>query len=297
MVERLRGLRPEARLQALAVVVWVAQPFTLGPLLGDAIDPARDGFRGVASWGAWAWWLIVLVALAVPRPVTLTVARIGAPAAVPAALWAVVEVDAATTATVGLVSAVVATITVLAPGLGDRFVDGVSYGDERRYVLRAPGPVLLGVLLPTWALTVAGVVIGPLLLADERWVAGALATAAGLPVALVGFRAILRLTARFVVFVPNGLVVHDRTVLREPVLFTRNEIEGFGPAPAGSAALDLTAAALGLALELRLGASATLPVVTGPTDTEETDTRAVLVAPSRPAAVLRTAQERGIRIA
>ena len=281
---------------ALAALVWVVQPFTLGPLIDDALDPTRDAFTTVASSGAWLWWLAVLVSLVVPRPLTLTIARIGAPAALPGAIWAAVESSDSTVAIVGVTSGTVAALAVLAPGIGDRFVDGASYGDERRFVLRPPGPVLIGVLLPTWVVTAVGVVAGPLLLADERWVAGGVALAAGLPVAAIGFRALLRLTQRFVVFVPNGFVVHDGTVLAEPVLFTRAQIGALGPASADSVALDLTAAALGLALELKLAESTTLPVVSGPNKTEATEVRALLIAPSRPATVMRVAKERGIRI-
>ena len=129
---------------------------------------------------------------------------------------------------------------------------GSSYGDERRMPLRVPGPLLAGPLVLVWAVAVAGVAAGPLLLAARQWVAGAAAMAAGLPAAGVAVRSMHTLARRWLVFVPNGLVVHDPLVLVEPVLLRRADVRSLGPAPADTAALDLTRGALGLALEVRL---------------------------------------------
>lgn len=295
MIDRLRR-DPERLTSWVALALWVAQPFTLGPLLGDALDPARDLFRTTASWGLWIWWLVVLVALALPRPLTLTVVRIGGPAALPAAVWAAIETDDTTTILVGMVGAAVVTAMLLHPTLADRFVDGASYGEERRFVLRPPGPVLIGLLVPSWVMTIIGILAGPLLLADEQWILGAVVLILGFPPAFIATRALHQLTNRFVVFVPNGLVVHDLTVMREPVLFTAREIAGLAPAPAESTAADMTSSALGLALELKLSGPATVPVAVGRLETEDRDIRALLISPSRPAAVMRLAQERGFRI-
>ncbi|MEZ5247450.1 MAG: hypothetical protein R2707_20345 [Acidimicrobiales bacterium] len=295
MIERLRG-QPEKLNGWLAFIVWVVQPFTLGPLLGEALDPTRDLFRTACSWALWLGWLEVLVALALPRPITLTVTRIGATATVPMAVWAAVGTDETTLTVVGLLSAIAAAGVVLAPTFADRFIDGVSYGEERRFALRPPGPVLVGLLVPTWAVVVAGACAGPLLLADEQWVLGGILTVVGWPPAVLGARALHQLTNRFVVFVPNGFVVHDLTVMREPVLFQSREIAGLAPALADTAADDMTGAALGLALELKLAAPATLPMVAGRKETEDRDVRALLIAPSRPAAVMTLAQTRGFRI-
>ena len=74
--------------------------------------------------------------------------------------------------------------------------------------------------------------------------AGAIVTVVGFGVAWFPLNALHRLTNRFLVFVPNGLVVHDPTQLREPVLFVKREIAGLAPAPADTTAKDITAAAL-----------------------------------------------------
>lgn len=289
------------RLILPALTAWIVAPFTTGVVVGDALHPAADGFRSAVSVGAWLAWTVTLIAIVVPRPVTLTIARLGTAGGVAAAAWAAAVVagrpdpDAAMVL-FGVLAAVVAAVALHLPGVGDRFVDGISYGDERRYLLRAPGPVLIGALVPSVAIVLVGAAAGPLLLADERWVLGAVVTVVGWGAAWFPLNALHRLTNRFVVFVPNGLVVHDPMIIREPVLFVSREIAGLGPAPRDTAASDFTSNALGLALELRLAETVELPVVTGRTDTEERPVRALLIAPSSPGAVVRTARERGLPV-
>ena len=232
------------RLVAIAVVVWVIQPFTTGALIGEALSDADDPFRTTVSVAAWALWALILVAMAVPRPVTLTIARIGTTGGLAAAVWAAWDVDrnhpdaSTTLLAVGVIAAIVAFATINLPGVGDRFVDGVSYGEEARFLLRAPGPVLLVALAPSALLVVVGATAGPLLLADERWVAGVIVTVVGFAIAWFPLNALHRLTNRFLVFVPNGLVVHDLTQMREPVLFVKREIAGLAPAPADTRSVE-----------------------------------------------------------
>ena len=125
-------------------VAWALLPLVLGPLLADALDPRDDLFRTGVSVALWVLWALTLLATAVPRPLTLTLVRIVVPASVPAAAWAAVAHGAHTNTAVGLVAALVVTVCALLPTTGDAFVDGASYGDERRFLLRPPGAFLLG---------------------------------------------------------------------------------------------------------------------------------------------------------
>jgi hypothetical protein len=127
-------------------------------------------------------------------------------------------------------------------------------------------------------------------------VGGAVALVVGWPLAFLAARALHQLARRFVVFVPNGFVLHDLTVMREPVLFSARDIAGLGPALADTTAPDFTNQALGLALELKLRRTVTVPAVTGRAETTEQDLGALLFSPSRPAAVMRVAAERGVAI-
>jgi len=126
-------------------------------------------------------------------------------------------------------------------------------------------------------------------------VPGAVALAAGLPLAWWGARVLHGLSRRWLVFVPNGVVVHDPLTLADPVLLRRGTVRSLGPAPAGTDAHDLTGGASGLALEVRLtGPLSLLPVTARRRPTELVDVTAVLVTPGRPGRVLAEARRRGL---
>ena len=276
-------------------VAWVVLPLLAGPALTDALGELPAGERslevacGVGLWGGWA---AVLVATLVPSTVSLTVLRIAAPAAVAASVAALAVTGASAAAAVGTAACLVAALAALAPETSEAFVDGSSYGDERRLPVRVPVAVLAGPAELAWIATVVGALAGPLALASGRWLVGAALLAAGVPVARWGARVLHTLSRRWLVFVPTGFVIHDRLALLEPVLVRRSEIRSLGPAPAGSDALDLTAGAAGLALEVVLAAPvALLPVRRGRT-TEVVDADRLLVTPSRPGRVLDEARRR-----
>jgi hypothetical protein len=277
-----------------ARVTWLVLPVLLGPALGDALDDASRPVQVVASIGLWLGWAAVLVATLVPTTVSLTALRCATPAAVVAAVAATVADGASAATVVGLAAALVAALAAFWPGTGEAFVAGSSYGDERRMPLRVPGPLLAGPLVLIWVAATAGVAAGPLLLAARQWIAGAAALAVGLPVALVAFRSLHTLARRWLVFVPAGVVVHDPLALAEPVLLRRSEVRSFGPAPADAAALDLTRGALGLALEVTLASPVSVVLAGGGRQGvhEATTAGALLVAPTRPGAVLAEARRR-----
>jgi hypothetical protein len=273
-------------------------PLALGPLLADALDP-RDGlFRRGVSIALWAAWALTLVATAILRPWTLTLVRIAAPASCAAALWAAIAHGAHTNTAVGLAAAVITTVSALLPTTGDVFADGASYGDERRFLLRVPGPYLLGPIPLAWAVVVAGITAGPLLLLARQWIVGAVVTVVGALAAWRTARSLAALTTRWLVFVPAGVVVHDPITLAEPTLFPRANVTSFGPAPADTDAVDLTANALGLALQIDLAAPQPVPCLTRPTtrrrDAEARVVDRLMVTPTRPGAVVAEARARKV---
>jgi hypothetical protein len=279
--------------------LWATLPLTAGPTFADALDQRSSAFRTSCSVALWVLWIVVLAASLLPRTPTLTAVRCAAPAAVVAAAWAVAAGPSPDGLDVlALTAAVAAAGLCLTAWFGDVFVDGDSYGDERRFLLRVPGPLLLAPVPLAWAALVVGATTGPLLLAAAEPVVGILALLVGWPVALVCARALHALTQRSLIFVPGGVVVHDLTALVTPVLLRRGRVTALGFAPAGTTALDLTRGSLGTALELRLAEPEALPIVrrTGRTTERGEDVRvdALLVAPSRPAAVVAEARERRI---
>ncbi len=279
---------------------WASLPFTAGPTLADALDGAGGSFRVVASIGLWVVWGLTLLATLVPHALTLTVHRIVAPAAVAAIVWAVVETDVSVLGAAGLTVAVAAAALAQTTSAGALFVDGSSYGDERRLPLRPPAALLLGPIPLAWAVTVAGAAVGPLLLGDQRWIAGALVTAVGLPAAAVGARSLYALARRWVVFVPAGLVLHDAMALADPQLFRRGDVELLAPALDGSGARDLSLGASGLLLELRLRVETKValrpPRRSPPGRGEPVAVRALLFAPTQPGRVLAEASRRRIAV-
>jgi hypothetical protein len=99
------------------------------------------------------------------------------------------------------------------------------------------------------ALLATGVVAGPLLLADERYVLGAIALAAAVPVVRAAGRSLYALSQRWAVLVPAGIVLKDPLTLVDPVLFPRDKIASLRPLPFPTAPADDI-------LDLRLGAAA-----------------------------------------
>lgn len=274
-------------------IAWLAQPLCLGPALAAALDGASRPVQLVASLGAWAGWLAVLVAALVPTTLSLTVLRVGGPAAAAAGLAVLVTAGVSPATVGGLVAGIVAMLACLLPETAEAFVDGSSYGDERRLPLRTPAALLAGPAELAWLAVVAGIAAGPLLLAARQWLAGAVALAVGLPLASVAARSLHGLARRWLVFVPAGVVVHDPLALADPVLLPRSSVRRFGPAPADSDALDLTGGAWGLALEARFVAPITvLQLAPRRAPVELADVGALLVTPTRPGRVLAEARRR-----
>jgi hypothetical protein len=279
-----------------ARVAWVLLPVVAGAALADALDGRSTAVQWVASIGLWAVWAGVLVATLLPRTASLTALRIAAPASLGAAVWAA-PVDGVSGAdVVALVWTAVVCVVAFSPWTGDVFVNGSSYGAERRLTLRVPAALALGPVELAWVAVVGGAIAGPLLLAARQWVLGAVAVAAGLAVVRPAVRSLHSLARRWVVFVPAGIVLHDPLALAENQLFPRRMVVRLEPAPADPGdALDLTRGALGLALVLEASEPVSLAVRTGRVRTNETvDATAVLFTPTRPAALLAEARERRI---
>ncbi len=278
-------------------VGWIALPLVAGPSFADALAARSRPVQLVGSVGMWLLWAVVLVAVLVPRTVSLTVVRIATPAAVAASLWAATRGDANAGDAVAVAVAAVALVASLHPLTGDAFVNGSSYGDERRMPLRVPGALLLGPIAVAEIATVTGVVAGPLLLAARMWVAGALALAIGVPVAAITARALHGLARRWIVFVPAGVVVHDSSGLVDPILLPRRMVRRFGPAPAGTDALDLTQRSLGLALEIEANEPVDLLLTRpGRRAAEAMAVSKLLVSPTRPGAALAEAARRRLPV-
>src|SRR5215831_12968674 len=149
---------------------WALLAVAAAPAFRDALQGRSGAVQVVAAGGLWAGWVVVLAATLVPSPVSLTVVRVLAPGAVLAAVAAIAL-------------SVVATILAFTAEVGGLFVQAGAYGDESRFLLRPPGPLVAGPLEIAWSALALSVGAGPLLLAARTWIAGGVLTVFGLVLA------------------------------------------------------------------------------------------------------------------
>ena len=272
---------------------WALLVVIAGPSLASALDDWSVPVRTAASVLLWAGWAVVLGALLVVHPVSLTVARVLAPCALVVGVWAAVDVRGGWS-WVAVAFMVLPVAMVFLPETGVLFVNGSAYPNERRFPLRVPGSLVLGPLEVAWVLLVGLPVAAVLLLADGRWVVGGVVAVVAAVVVVVLGRALHGLSRRWVVFVPAGLVLHDAMSLADPVLFPKTKIASIDVAPADTAGLDLTQRSPGLAVELALSEPAPLVLAGGPGRRvgATVDAGAVLFTPTRPGEVVAEAGRR-----
>jgi hypothetical protein len=279
-------------------IAWFGLPVTAGLAIAHGLRDASTPVQVVAATLAWLAWGAVAVAVLVPRTVSLTALRVGAPAALAASVWATVsagEVGAAEILAIAW-TALLAAVVLFVPVVTDIFVDGSSYGPELRMALRTPAPLLLGPVELAWAVVVAGLTAGPLLLAARAWIPGVVALVVGGVVVRPALRSLHQLSRRWLVFVRAGVVLHDPLSLADPVLFPRKDVQTLAPAAAEAegVATDLTGRALGLAVELRTRSKIQIGVVERRGQSRNVSTDWILFTPARPGALLAEARQRGI---
>lgn len=277
--------------------LWLTLPLTVGDLVTAALADRSDAVGVTVVVLAWAVWAGGLLASLVVLPPALTALRILAPLPLAAAALGAVEVTPSGAGWLGLAAAAVVVVLALSAEVGADFIDGASYGDERRFGLRPPGALLLGPVQLTWLLTVAPLLVGLPLLAARSWLVGGALTALGLATAWWGVGVLHRLSRRCLVFVPAGLTLVDELTVVDPILFRRRDVGRLGPAPADSNALDLSGAAPGLILQIDVDPPVpVLPTVGRRRETQVAAVDSMLVAPSRPGALLRHAGTRDLAV-
>jgi hypothetical protein len=274
-------------------VAWIAVVFLAVPAIDGAFEGRSDTVHDVVLAVGAALWVLGVGAMAIPGVVSLTATRLLVPLSVPAAFLAAFTGAEALPAVGFVAAALVATFLAFTAGLGRAFVQASAYGDEDRHLLRAPLAYAVACVV-TWALWAAAVIAAPLLLGDRRWIAGAVLAAVALGGAWWGWRRWHRLSRRWFVLVPTGVVVHDHVVLSETLMLRRHEVAGLRLAPAGTEALDLTGPAPGHAVELLTNGATTAILAATPRNPRGTAIHfsACLVAPTRPGKLLTAARAR-----
>lgn len=219
------------------VVLGVAAPWQS---LGDSHSSSVSAVLLV--WG-WALFLVVAVAVLVPSPISLTVTKCVTP------LMAIGAFVAASPA--GVFGSLVALIISWSALFGDVMVQGSAYGEETRFTLRTPVPYWAPSVL-AWALLSGGLIGGTLLVAAENYIVG-------VPVLLIGLlltstvpRRLHRLSRRWLVIVPAGIVVHDHLVLAETQMSMRSKILSITKVNESGETADFTGGILGPRIAVHL---------------------------------------------
>jgi hypothetical protein len=209
-----------------------------------------------------------------------------------AAAWVSGASVAAGVAALG--GSLVAALLALSGDLGEVFAQGSAYGHERRFPLRPPAALLLALPL-VWLPLAAAALVGPLALAAERWALGIPVTVVCAALAAVLPRRFHRLSRRWLVLVPAGLVLHDHVVLAETTMIAGTKVAAAGLAVVGTGAANLTGNAPGPTLEVRLRELETVVLAAPPRgQTKALHVRSFLVSPTRPGRALRALQEAGV---
>ena len=267
-------LSPGARLVAITLAAWIVLGIfvpwhTLGEGASSAVSVA------LLVWG-WVLWIAVAIALLVPSPLSATAVHAITPLAV---VCAALAVDAPS-----LFAALVACIVVHSALFMDYMVQGGAYGQEQRFSLRTPVPFMAPAVL-AWVLLMGTVCGSTFLLATQQWWIGAPLGVVGIAALGVLPQRLHRLSRRWLVVVPSGIVVHDHLVLAETVMSPRNKIASLAVVETQSDSADFTGGVLGprLAIELRESDKIALSKITARTlgTTEALHVRSFHIAPRR----------------
>lgn len=199
----------------------------------------------------WTLWAIVTIALWIYHPLTLTIARSLAPVITMYLFVGIAGADTAAVAIASTTCAFLVCLIIFQADYGAIHVQAGAYGNEQRFLLRVPVPLILPVGIAYLLLVIASAST-PLWFANRQWVPGG----AGLVVSAVLMwkvaPRIYQLSRRWLVFVPAGVVLHDPTLLSDVLMLRRGEIASIALAPADTQAIDFTGFTRGIPLEVRL---------------------------------------------
>jgi hypothetical protein len=272
---------------------WVVTAVVGASAIEAAVDDRSAAVRSTVGIAAFTGWVVGVAAMAIPSTIGLTATRAVVPGSVVVAAEVAVEGAPGGLAAGFFAAAVVTTVVALSGELGLTFVQASAYGDEQRFPLRPPVGFGIAAVV-SWAAWFASIGAAPLLLAARSWIVGLLVAAlAVLGTVLLPGRW-HRLSVRWFVVVPAGLVLHDPVVLAETLMLRRAQVAAVRLAPADTGAADLTGPASGHAIEV----ATTEPVtaVFAPTPREPrgraVHLTAFLAAPTRPGRALVAAAAR-----
>ena len=216
-------------------VLWIV--FALAP----------NGF-GIVAWILWA---VVAIGTWIHHPISLTTVRCLAPIVVfHSAVYALSEslssLNIAIT-TCGIISLML----MFTADYGSAHVQAGAYGNERRFLLRIPAPVILPTLI-TWVLFTSVLVVLENAAQSENYMLSIPLLLALIAMSWKFAPQMHRLSKRWLVLVPAGWVVHDDLLLAENLLVRSHNLVAIDFALADSDALDLSGMTRGVPIQISL---------------------------------------------
>ena len=216
-------------------VLWIA--FALAP----------NGF-GIVAWNLWA---VVAIGTWIHHPISLTTVRCLAPIVVfYSAVYALSE--SLNSLNIAVVTCgIISLMLMFTADYGSAHVQAGAYGNERRFLLRIPAPVVLPTLI-TWAVFATVLVVLENAVQSENYVLGIPLLLALIAMSWKFAPQMHRLSKRWLVRVPAGWVVHDDLMLAENLLIRSHNLVAINFALADSDALDLSGMTRGVPIQISL---------------------------------------------
>ena len=216
-------------------VLWIA--FALAP----------NGF-GIVAWILWA---VVAIGTWIHHPISLTTIRCLAPIAVfYSAVYALSESLSSLNIAV-VTCGIISLMLMYTADYGSAHVQAGAYGNERRFLLRIPAPVVIPTLI-TWALFATVLVVLENAVQSENYVLSIPLLLALISMSWKFAPQMHRLSKRWLVRVPAGWVVHDDLMLAENLLIRSHNLTAMDFALADSEALDLSGMTRGVPIQISL---------------------------------------------
>lgn len=280
-----------------ARIVWAVLVVTVGSAMADALASWSDAARTVATVLAGVAWAGGLLALFAPRPWGLTLLRVVAPCAVAIAILSATSTSGGF-AVLAITTSIVAAFFVLSAAVSNATGNALAYGDEQRFLLRIPTPLLLAPVPLAITVVALGVAVGPITIAADRVPLGIGLCVVGFPIAFLVARSLHALSVRWLVFVPAGIAIVDPLTIIDAVLVRREKITSLRRTnrtdlPAG--ALDLRLGTLAGDIAVTLSDDVTFTRRRGRENAELVNPSVVVVAAVAADAAVALAQQRRIK--
>lgn len=284
-----RNLRLDTALVWALRVLVGCLPF-IGAEVGALLDGQSTATQTTGTCLAWLVWGAIVIASFVTHPTTLTLLRIGTPVVSGFLIFVAATQGASSLQIISAAVGMAILLLSFSAELGGVYVQASAYGDEKRFALRPPVVLLAPVVIATFVVDVS-IIATPLLLAENNWLAGAIALFGSIISVKYLIPRIHKLSRRWLVFVPAGLVVHDEIVLSINLLIKKQDLNQMQLARDNSSAADLSALTWGVPLELSfnkpLDVSLSAIGARHLKAVSAIHAQSVLIAASRPGAVLR----------